>query len=141
MKWYAGAQETLLAGEWDWLTSTIKVMLTTSSYTPDQGADRYKSDITNETSGDGYTAGGKTLSGKTQTYAAGTKRITFDAADVTWTDSSITARTLVIYADITGDATIKPLIGYHTFAADEASASSDFILEWHTDGILTLTAS
>lgn len=42
-------------------TDTIKVMLVTSAYTPDQDAHTKRSDFTNEVTGAGYTAGGATL--------------------------------------------------------------------------------
>lgn len=54
----------------DYLTDTIKVMLTTSTYTPNRDTHETKNDITNEISGTGYTAGGVTLASKTITYTA-----------------------------------------------------------------------
>lgn len=39
--------------EIDWTADDIKIMLCTSSYTPDQDAHDYKDDITNEVTGDG----------------------------------------------------------------------------------------
>ena len=72
MKWFGLAPKTLLAKEVDFLNDTIKGMLTTVTYVPDQDAHDYKSDVTNEVSGTGYTAGGATLANKTVTYTAGT---------------------------------------------------------------------
>lgn len=54
----------------DFLTDTIKVMLTTSAYTPNRDTHETKADVTNEISGTGYTAGGVTLASKTITYTA-----------------------------------------------------------------------
>lgn len=41
--------------------TTVKCMLTTSAYTPDQDTHENKGQVTNEVSGSGYTAGGATL--------------------------------------------------------------------------------
>jgi hypothetical protein len=58
------------SGEINYLTDTIKAMLTTSAYTFDPLTHRYKSSVTNEVSGTGYTARGATLAGKAATYTA-----------------------------------------------------------------------
>ena len=47
--------------EIDFNSDSIKVMLCTSSYTPDLDAHVYKSSVTNEVTGTGYTAGGAVL--------------------------------------------------------------------------------
>lgn len=58
------------SGEVNFTTDTIKAMLCTSSYTFDPLTHRYKSSVTNEVSGTGYTAGGATLAGKSATFTA-----------------------------------------------------------------------
>jgi hypothetical protein len=52
----------------DWLSDTIKVMLLTSTYTPNLDTHKFKSDLTNEITGTGYTAGGATLGSAALTY-------------------------------------------------------------------------
>ena len=112
---------------------TLKIMLVTSAYTPDFGTHDFKADVTNEVVGTGYTAGGETLTSVTLTQSAGT--ITFDAADVTWTSSTITARAAVIYDDtIVND----PLICYIDFGSDQSSSSGDFQIAFNASGIFTL---
>lgn len=54
----------------DLLSDTLKCMLLTSSYTPNLDTHKYKSDLTNEITGTGYTAGGATLGSPTLTYTA-----------------------------------------------------------------------
>lgn len=54
----------------DFLTDTIKAMLTTSSYAENLDTHETKADVTNEVVGTGYTAGGATLASKTITYTA-----------------------------------------------------------------------
>jgi len=117
----------------DTTADRFKAMLVTSSYTPNFGTHDFKSDVTNEVSGTGYDAGGKSLSSVTLTQSGGT--ITFDAADVTWTSSTITARAAVIYDD---SLTNDPLIAYIDFGADKSSSAGDFVLTFNASGIFTL---
>jgi len=79
-------------GALDLDTDTIKVMLVTSSYTADQDAHTKRSDITNEVSGTGYTAGGASLANKAVTADNTDNEGVFDADDLTWSSSTITAR-------------------------------------------------
>tara|TARA_R100001463_G_scaffold48448_7_gene97557 strand:- start:2260 stop:2694 length:435 start_codon:yes stop_codon:yes gene_type:complete len=117
----------------DTTADRFKAMLVTSSYTPNFGTHDFKSDVTNEVSGTGYDAGGKSLSSVTLTQSGGT--ITFDAADVTWASSTITARAAVIYDD---SLTNDPLIAYIDFGADKSSSAGDFVLTFNASGIFTL---
>jgi len=112
---------------------TLKIMLVTSGYTPDFGTHDFKADVTNEVVGTGYTAGGETLTSVALTQSAGT--ITFDAADVTWTSSTITARGAVIYDDTLAS---DPLICYIDFGSDQSSSSGDFQIAFNASGIFTL---
>ena len=117
----------------DTTAGRFKVMLVTSSYTPDFGTHDFKADVTNEVVGTGYSAGGESLTSVTLTQSGGT--ITFDADDVTWTSSTITARGAVIYDDSLTD---DPLIAYIDFGADKSSSSGDFVLSFNASGIFTL---
>lgn len=117
----------------DTTADRFKVMLVTSVYTPDFGAHDFKADVTNEVVGTGYTAGGESLTSVTLTQAAGV--ITFDAADVTWASSSITARGAVVYDDSLAS---DPVICYIDFGSDQTSSSGDFVLSFNASGIFTL---
>lgn len=137
-KWYGNAFLKAFNKEIDWDTDTIKVALCTDSYTPDQDADEYFDDVTNEVEGDGYTAGGATLAGKTLTYTGVTNVVKFDANDTTWAASTITARYAVIYLD-TETASTSPLLGYVDFGEDIISVAGTFTITWSSDGIFTIT--
>ena len=139
-KLYGSFLQKALNKEVDWDTDTIKVALTTSSYTPNQDTHDYYNDVTNEVSGTGYTAGGATLASKTNTYDSGTNVITLDAADVTWSSSTITARYAVIYAD-TGTSSTSPLIGYVDFGSDQSSSAGNFTITWDSTGIVKITVA
>src|SRR5690348_1638843 len=90
MKWYGQALIAWANKEVDLLDDSIKVMLCTSSYTPDQDAHDYKNDVTNEVSGTGYTAGGAALANDTLTYTGGTNTLKYDADDLTFSTVTLT---------------------------------------------------
>jgi len=115
-------------------SDTIKIMLVTSSYTPDFGAHDFKADVSNEISGTNYTAGGNTLSSLALTQTGGT--IKFDAADTSWSSATITdARGAVIYDDSLTD---DPLIAYIDFGANYSSTNGTFTIAFNAGGIFTI---
>jgi hypothetical protein len=67
---YGQALAKALNKEIDFDTDSIKAMLTTSTYTPNLATHAYKSDVTNEVTGTGYTATGNVLTAVTLTYVA-----------------------------------------------------------------------
>lgn len=67
---YANVLAKAFNKEVDWNTDTIKCQLHTSTYAPNYNTHAYQSDLTNEITGTGYTAGGKTLTGCTITLQA-----------------------------------------------------------------------
>jgi hypothetical protein len=139
-KAYGNFLKCALNKEIDWDTDTIKIMLCTSSYTPNQDTHIYKDiAVTNEVSGAGYTTGGATLTGKTITYDDSTNTITLDANDVSWANSTITARYAVIYDDT--PASNKPLIGYMDFGEDKISTDGTFSITVAADGLYKIVVS
>jgi hypothetical protein len=138
---YGSVAAKLANKEIDWDSDTIKVALCTSTYSPAQDTHDYFNDITNEVSGTGYTAGGATLTTKTVGYTAGTNVTKFDADDVSWTSSTITARYAIIYVDTAGASSTDPLIGYVDFGADVSSSSGTFSITWDAAGIFTVTVA
>lgn len=140
-KLYGNLFETVFRGEIDWDDDTIKVMLTTSSYTINQDTHDYKNDVDNEVSGTGYTATGETLASKTSTYTGGTNTFALDAANTTWTTSTITARIAVVYdATPASDAT-RPLICYQDAGGDVSTTAGTFTIQWHSDGIVKIVVT
>lgn len=133
-----GGGNTSGEGPMDLLSDTIKVLLTSSTYTPNQTSHTVKSDVTNELSnGNGYTTGGETLGSKT--YAVSSLVTTFDAADTAWTSATFTADNAVIYDD-TPTSPADPLISYVDMG-DQSVSAATFTLQWHSSGILTLTVA
>lgn len=119
-------------------SDTIKVALTTSSYTPDQDSHDFFDDITNEVSGTGYTAGGATLANKATTQDNTDNEGVFDADDTTWTTATITnARYAILYKS-TGTAATSPLICAIDLGADYSSTAGTFLLPWPAEGIINV---
>ncbi|MEY2930158.1 MAG: hypothetical protein RL033_907 [Pseudomonadota bacterium] len=134
-KAYGLAMQSVFNGEIDFDTATVKCMLASSSYTPDQDVHRYKSSITNEVTGTGYTAGGVTLSGKTVTYNTSTNTLTLDANDPVWTASTFTARFGIFYVSTGVDAT-SPLLCYYDFETDQSVVGNSFTIQLPATGLI-----
>lgn len=135
---YGPALTSLFNAEIDFDTHTIKVLLLTSAYTPNTDTHRYRSSLTNEITGTGYTAGGATLTSPTLNYNSTTDTLTLDAADVSWDPSTLVARYAVIYRD-TGTSATSPLLVLIDFGADVSSSTGPFALTWDAAGIITVS--
>lgn len=122
----------------DWVNDTIKLMLTTSGFTPNQDTDEYISDVTSEVSGTGYPAGGFILTNKIKTYDGATNTVKYDADDIEVSNANFTARWGVIYKD-TGNQATSPVIAYIDFGGDIVAADVPFLVRWNADGILAET--
>lgn len=140
-KWYGQALLSAFNKEINLGTDVLKVMLCTSSYIPDQDAHRYKSSVTNEVVGTGYTATGQALTSVTVTYNASTNTVMMTAAATTWASSTITARYAVIYDSSPATDATRPLLCYVDFGADVVSASGAFTITWDATGILVDTVA
>jgi len=137
---YGPALTSLAAGSINFTGSTVKAMLCTSAYTPNQDTHQFKSSVTGEVSGTGYTAGGVTLASKTVAYDTASNTLTLDAADLSWPSSTITARYLVFYVSTGTDAT-SPLIAYVDFGADVTTTNGTFTYTLPATGLVQLTAA
>jgi len=122
----------------DFLTDTIRCALCTSSYTPNQTTHEWFSDITNEVVGTGYTALGVALASKT--ISASSLVTTLDAADPSWSSSTITARYAIFYKD-TGTAGTSPLIAYADFGGNISSTNGTFTVVLNASGLATITVA
>lgn len=135
---YNEFKEKLLSAGVNFSSDTIKVALVTSSYTPNQDTHDNFDDVTNEVTGTGYTAGGATLASKTISQDDTDNEGVFDAADVTWSSSTITAAAAVLYKD-TGTPSSSTLIAYFDFGGNQVSSNGNFTLQWAAEGIINLT--
>lgn len=142
--WYGGAAlgqfSSTAARRVDWAGDTIKLALLDATYTPDQDADTYWSDVSSkQVSGTGYTAGGQTIANRASSYNASTNTVKLDGDDVTWSPVTVTARWGVIYKD-TGSGATSPLLAYVDLGGTQTIAGAAFSVVWSANGILTATA-
>jgi hypothetical protein len=121
---YNSALDEAVTGGIDFDTDTFKIMLVTSSYTPDKDTHTVRTDVTNEVSGTGYTSGGDTTA-VTVTKDTANDRIDIAFGNVSWANSTITAAAGVIYKS-TGTASTDLLVAYLDFGGNVSSTSGTF---------------
>lgn len=137
---YNSFKADIMNGNIDLDTDTIGVMLVTSVYTVNIDTHEKRSDITNEVAaGGGYTTKGKDLVSSVVTIDDAGDLGKWDADDLTWAASTITARGAVLYKNRGGASSADELIGFVDFVTDKSSTAGNFNLNWNTGGILTLT--
>ena len=111
----------------DFTVGTYKAMLTTSAYTPTKSHAK-RSDVTNEVTGTGYTAGGNTATVTVAAIDNTNNREDVTLGGTTWTTSTITARYAVYYKSNGGAASADQLVAVVDFGADVASSAGTFTL-------------
>lgn len=117
---------------------THKVAMFTNSITPNFSTDTAYGSApynANEVSGTGYTAGGALLTSTTLTESP-TGTIMWDAADTSWSTSTITnARGALCYADaLAGNNAIV----FVNFGSDYSTVAGTFTIQWASGGIFSL---
>lgn len=122
---YNSAVDDMARGAIDFDTDTFKVLLVTSSYSPNKDTHDRRDDITNEVTGTGYSAGGVT-SACTVTKDTANDKVTLQFASVSWASSTITARGAVIYKSRGGASSADELIAYNDFGADVSTTAGTF---------------
>lgn len=108
-------------------TDTYKCALVTSSYTASKTAHTKFSDVTNEVTGTGYSAGGATVV-PTFTKDTTNHREVVTFPQLTWTSSTITARAAVCYK-VGGTSATSPLVFYDDFGSDVSTTNGTFTLQ------------
>ncbi|MDE3073833.1 MAG: hypothetical protein KGJ86_00255 [Chloroflexota bacterium] len=116
-------------------SDTIKIMLV-NGYAFN-AAHAHRSDITNETTGTGYSAGGAALSGLS--VAASGTSAKFTATNPSWASSTISATGAVIYKS-NGSAATDTLICYLDFGGTITDTNGTFTVTFDsTNGINLLS--
>lgn len=108
-------------------TDTYYVMLTTSAYTQNQATHAKRSDVTNEVTGTGYTAGGQAIV-PTFTKDTTNHKEVISFPQVTWPTSTITARKAVYYKHRGGASSADELVAIDDFGADVTTTAGTFTL-------------
>jgi hypothetical protein len=125
--------QKLGAGVFDLSSDSLKLCLLTSAYTPD-ATDAVYGDLSGEVAnGNGYTTGGKALTGVTWTQDG--NGAVLDAADPSWTSATFTARYAVLYDDTDAN---KSLICLFDFGGNVAVTAGTFTVSFDAAGMLVL---
>lgn len=114
----------------------FKIMLVTSTYSPNIDTHNRRDDVTNEVVGDGYTAGGAAILANDVTQDDTNNLAFWDADDVTWPNSTITARGAVIYKNRAGASSADELVKYFDFGSDQITSNTEFKITFNAGGIL-----
>lgn len=137
---YGLTYKNLGLGLFDFSADTFKMLLTTSSYTPNFDTHEFIDDVTSEITGTGYTAGGETLSGVVWTYDTGNDWCLLTCDPVEWTGATFSARRGVVYKD-TGTASTSPLLCWVDFGADAAPVAVPFTVTFSSGLFRVSTAA
>jgi hypothetical protein len=122
---YNSAIDDMARGAIDFDTDTFKIMLVTSSYTPNKDTHDRRDDVTNEVTGTGYSTGGSTIA-CTVTKDTGNDKVTLQFASTSWASSTITARAAVVYKSRGGASSADELVLYNDFDADVSTTNGTF---------------
>lgn len=111
----------------------IKIALLNSSYSFNVDHNIFSQISQFEISGTGYTTGGKSLTNFSVNSYSTENRAYFDADDVTWTNSTLTARYAILY-----DNTLinKDLICCIDLQENKSSNEGNFSFVWHEKGLI-----
>lgn len=124
----------------DSANTSVNCALLADTYTPDLDAHQMWADVSADeidaSTNDGYSAGGQALTTMSLTRASGSQDSVFDADNVTWSNSTITARYAVLY-----EAGSGALISLVDFEQLEDSENGDFSIEWDAAGIFTVSVA
>lgn len=119
----------------------MQVSAHTNTYTVNQDTHDFFDDVTNEVTGNNYTAGGANID--TQTLSRSTNTVTFDGADVVWLQHATgfsNARKFVVYRN-SGAAGTSRLFSVVTADGDVGNVTGDLTLAWASAGIATWTTT
>ena len=133
---YNSFKEYMADGTIDMDGDSFKIALLDNGHTPAATHSVWADVSADEISGDGYTTGGQALTSVVWDRTAGT--VKFDAANPQWTGATFTARYAVIYDD-TPESPADPLVCLIDFGADKTVENNTFTVQFHEDGILTLS--
>lgn len=128
--------EQLCKAKHDFSTHTFKVMLTNVAPV---ATNTIKTDLTDITAGNGYTAGGTTIAAS---VSETTGTATVAATDVTWTAAAGSIgpfRYAAIYND-TQTAPVKPLVSWFDYGSPITLADGEsFTVDFGSNQLFTLT--
>lgn len=136
-KWYDKFALNLAKKFIDFVGDPFFMMIADNGYVPDHANDEFQSNVTNEVTGTGYTAGGQVLVGQVITLIG--RDSYFIANNLTWSTVTFTnGRYGIIYDAAGGSPSTNFLVGYVDFGANFSPAGSNFGITWNASGIFYL---
>jgi len=116
-------------------------MLVTSGYTYSVDHNT-RSEITNEITNSGYTAGGNALSGMAVVQDDVNDWAEYDANDVTFTSLGAGDQpyAAIVY-EVVGSPATDRLISYNVLTTPPAPDGNNYKIVWHADGVFKITDS
>jgi hypothetical protein len=116
-------------------------MLMTSAYSFNQHTHKFKSVVTGELTGSGYTAGGQKVTTSSSVYDSASKTLKIPAGNLAWPSVTFTGAVgAVLYMKPAGfPENAMPLIAYIAFGESVSRSAAAFYLNWPTTGVLKLS--
>lgn len=113
-----------------------KVLMVLDAEAPNFDTHDFRADIAQEVTGTNYTAGGVAITSTELTIASGV--LTFDAADVVYTNVTIANAMAAVHYTNVGTAATDQLLSLHDFVTAASSTAANFTIAWHANGLWTL---
>jgi hypothetical protein len=124
---YSTAIRHAVRGNVDFDTDTFYAMLVDSTYTP-TSTHEFRSSISGEVSGTGYTAGGNVITASVGSISSGDFSVTF--GPVEWTGLTASGiRAMVVYKRRGGSAAADEVIFCRDYGSDASVVSGTLTLE------------
>jgi len=137
---YGRFTESLLEGRVNLFSDELWCMLVTSAYVFSQHAHKYKSIVTGEITGSGYSPGGQKIGHESPIYDSPTKTVHVPCGNLAWPSVTFTGAVgAVIYVKRDGvPSNAMPLVSYINFGEVVNRNDQAFYMNFPTTGVLKL---
>ena len=143
---YSSFVSGLMTGGFNLASNNINMILVTSSYAPTSNPnDGYKTlanVLSVEATGTGYSSSGQALTSKNVWQDDYADLARFDADDVTWSSSTITASgAILLKLGTLANGSDSPLIAFYSFGANKSSSAGAFTVAAHASGYYEIAST
>jgi len=115
---------------------THKELMTDNSYTPNYDTHAFRSSVTNEVTGTGYSAGGVTIT--TTDWTIASNLMTYDFADTVYTTVTVSNAISGIFYFNVGTSGTDQLLGLQYFVTAASATAANFTIQHPAAGVMTL---